>query len=337
MKRHFSNSAIILFFCFMMGAIIMADCVTAVGYTIKQRGIATHFSEHTIRFTILQAQIPESFLHEELERFLEECQTDIILAKDITSKNGVELYINQGDYFSTNGQQYGVWLSKERYDSFKKENSSSFLYNNQEYHVLGSYKEKLSKDFVIDMRGELRRDSSFAMYGIYYLDCKENTKEVYNQLVAAIQQKNPSAQIMLEEEQATGYLFARIMKTEDSIYYLLQMGLLLFLNIINFSNIVGYWTNARKRELFVRRLTGGTIKSVFFDMITAFMGVIVTAIFMGCIVGGIVGSYLMPVTIEGIFMGIGISVLQCILLLLLSSIVLYKNIRIPIIELKKEQ
>ena len=72
-------------------------------------------------------------------------------------------------------------------------------------------------------------------------------------------------------------------------------------------------------------------------MITAFMGVIVTAIFMGCIVGGIVGSYLMPVTIEGIFMGIGISVLQCILLLLLSSIVLYKNIRIPIIELKKEQ
>src|SRR5699024_10086382 len=106
---------------------------------------------------------------------------------------------------------------------------------------------------------------------------------VYHQLVATIQEKNPSAQILLEEEQENGYLFTRMMQTEDSLYYFLQMGLLLFLNIINFGNIVGYWTRERRKELFVRRLTGGTINAVYVKMIMAFMCVVATAMFLGCI------------------------------------------------------
>lgn len=338
MKRHFLNSAIVLFFCFMMGAIIMADCFMAVGYTVKQRGIAGKFSDYTIRFTILQAQAPDSFLQSELENFLNESQANTtIMAKDITSQNGVELYVRQGDYFNTYKEQSGVWLSQKKYHSWEKENISSFFYKNYDYTVLGSYKENLNKDFVLDMKGELRQNPEEAMYGTYYLDCKENTADIYNQLVAAIQTKNPYAQIFLEEEQADGYLFARLMRTEDAMYYLIQMGLLLFLNILNFGNIVGYWANARRRELFVRRLTGGTTAGVFQDMIFAFMGVVVTSVLAGCITGGILSTYFAPVTREAIFMGIGISVIQCLLLLFLGSIVLYKNIRISIIELKKEQ
>ena len=336
MKRYFSNSAILLFFCFLMGAIIMADCIMAVGYVIKERGIASQFSDNTIRFTILQPQSQESFLYGELKIFLENCQERICFVKETQGKQGVELYINEEDYFPINKGMYGVWLSEEIYDSLKEKNSSSFFYNYQEYNVLGYYKEKFYKDFVIDMRGELSRDISLAMNGTYYLDGKEQTVGVYHQLVATIQEKNPSAQILLEEEQENGYLFTRMMQTEDSLYYFLQMGLLLFLNIINFGNIVGYWTRERRKELFVRRLTGGTINAVYVKMIMAFMCVVATAMFLGCIFGGIVGAFLMPVTVEGIGMGVFMSILQSVLLFFLGSIVLYRNIHLPIIELKKE-
>ena len=137
MKRYFSNSAILLFFCFLMGAIIMADCIMAVGYVIKERGIASQFSDNTIRFTILQPQSQESFLYGELKIFLENCQERICFVKEAQGKQGVELYINEEDYFPINKGMYGVWLSEEIYDSLKEKNSSSFFYNYQEYNVLG--------------------------------------------------------------------------------------------------------------------------------------------------------------------------------------------------------
>ena len=88
--------------------------------------------------------------------------------------------------------------------------------------------------------------------------------------------------------------------------------------------------------MFVRRLTGGTINAVYVKMIVAFMCVVATAMFLGCIFGGIVGAFLMPVTVEGIGMGVFMSILQSVLLFFLGSIVLYRNIHLPIIELKKE-
>ena len=51
MGKFLQKYGILFFFCAMMGGIIMVDSIFAIAFTDKERGLATEFSDYTMRFT----------------------------------------------------------------------------------------------------------------------------------------------------------------------------------------------------------------------------------------------------------------------------------------------
>lgn len=340
MKRLFSNTAILVFFCIIMGGIIMLDCIIAVGQTKQMRGIADHFSDSTIRFSVLQADIPEAFSQANLLQFIDEHGSEIRnFSSTITSKQGAEFYSSVADCFSqADTDSYGVWLREDQYQEWINSGNTSFYYKNHWYTVLGSYpKNQTPEAFILDIKGELTQSPNTAMNGTFYLDCGNDTLSIYHALASQIQATNSYAQVTLIESQADGYTFSRIMEYEDALYYLLQMGLLLFLNLINFGNIAGHWVQTREREIFVRRMAGGSSFNVFMDLILPFSAVTFVSIDIGMITALLVGFIFSNPTTEAIFMGGYIGLLQWFILLFFGSYILIKKIRLPIISIRKSE
>ncbi|MGN0298979.1 MAG: hypothetical protein ACI4C1_07365 [Lachnospiraceae bacterium] len=339
MKRYLQKYALIIFFCSMMGGIIMADCLFAVAFTNKERGIAVEFSEHTKKISILQADSQDSFQQKELADFLKEYtnETSMNVSKS-NSQNGVELYSNQQNIWSlANDEYYGIWLRNDQYDDWSKTAAANYYYKGNYYKVMGSYSKRLAKEtFVVDMRGELNQNPQTAVKGIYYLDAEEHTNFIYDALAAKILSKNPYAQIMVLEDHANGYLGSRLLQSTDATYYLLQMSLLVLLNLFNFGNIAGYWVNARKQEILVRKMVGGTVDKIFLGLAVPFTASTGLFILIGMSISMIVIGLYTKITSEAIILGGIISLAQWILLIIFESISLCKQIHIPIMKIKKQ-
>lgn len=53
MGKFLQRYGILFFFCAMMGGIIMVDSIFAIAFTDKERGLATGFSDYTMKISIL--------------------------------------------------------------------------------------------------------------------------------------------------------------------------------------------------------------------------------------------------------------------------------------------
>lgn len=53
MGKFLQKYGILFFFCAMMGGIIMVDSIFAIAFTDKERGLATEFSDYTMKISIL--------------------------------------------------------------------------------------------------------------------------------------------------------------------------------------------------------------------------------------------------------------------------------------------
>ena len=339
MRRFLQKYAIIIFFCTLMGGIIMADCIFAVSFTIRERGIAAEFSNDTKKLSILQADSEYAFQQKDLEEFLGKygVNTAINLSK-VNSQSGVELYSNKVNYFDTEEDgNFGVWLREDQYDSWKKTNEDLFYYKGKYYEVLGEYtRRRVEEKFVVNMEGELSLNPQIAVKGVYYLDCGENTNTVYETLYSEILTKNPYAQITVLEETANGYLVSRLLQSGNAMYYLLQMGILVILNILNFGNIAGYWVTARKQEIFVRKMVGGTVGEVFMDLIVPFIAVTGLFIMTGMLISMIMIGINIKVMKEAIIFSSICGSIQWFLLAIFECIILWKQINKSVIEIKKQ-
>lgn len=65
MGKFLQKYGILFFFCAMMGGIIMVDSIFAIAFTDKERGLATEFSDYTMKISILQADSQEAFRQKE--------------------------------------------------------------------------------------------------------------------------------------------------------------------------------------------------------------------------------------------------------------------------------
>lgn len=72
MGKFLQKYGILFFFCAMMGGIIMVDSIFAIAFTDKERGLATEFSDYTMKISILQADSQEAFRQKEFLLFLQE-------------------------------------------------------------------------------------------------------------------------------------------------------------------------------------------------------------------------------------------------------------------------
>ena len=61
MGKFLQKYGILFFFCAMMGGIIMVDSIFAIAFTDKERGLATEFSDYTMKISILEADSQEAF------------------------------------------------------------------------------------------------------------------------------------------------------------------------------------------------------------------------------------------------------------------------------------
>lgn len=96
MGKFLQRYGILFFFCAMMGGIIMVDSIFAIAFTDKERGLATGFSDYTMKISILQADSQEAFRQKEFLLFLQEkAQIETINVLKENSQNGELLYSNE--------------------------------------------------------------------------------------------------------------------------------------------------------------------------------------------------------------------------------------------------
>ena len=60
MGKFLQRYGILFFFCAMMGGIIMVDSIFAIAFTDKERGLATGFSDYTMKISILSGRFTGS-------------------------------------------------------------------------------------------------------------------------------------------------------------------------------------------------------------------------------------------------------------------------------------
>ena len=103
MGKFLQRYGILFFFCAMMGGIIMVDSIFAIAFTDKERGLATEFSDYTMKISILQADSQEAFRQKEFLLFLQEkAQIETINVLKANSQNGELLYSNEFESMQSN-------------------------------------------------------------------------------------------------------------------------------------------------------------------------------------------------------------------------------------------
>ena len=120
-----------------------------------------------------------------------------------------------------------------------------------------------SNEFESMQSNALEQAPDTAVTGVYYLDGGQNTNLIFQELQNQILTKNQYAQIVVLEDSSKGYLLERLKNSQDATYYLLQMGLLVLLNLLNFGNVASCWANYRITEIAVRKMVGGTDGTIF--------------------------------------------------------------------------
>lgn len=131
-----------------------------------------------------------------------------------------------------------------------------------------------------------------AVTGIYYLDGGQNTNLIFQELQNQILTKNQYAQITVLEDSSKGYLLERLKNSQDATYYLLQMGLLVLLNLLNFGNVAGCWANYRRTEIAVRKMVGGTDGTIFRKIMILFGAATGLFILIGMMIGILIAEKL---------------------------------------------
>ena len=128
MGKFLQRYGILFFFCAMMGGIIMVDSIFAIAFTDKERGLATEFSDYTMKISILQADSQEAFRQKEFLLFLQEkAQSETINVLKANSQNGELLYSNEFESMQSNaleqaldtavtGIYYLQWWAEYKFD-----------------------------------------------------------------------------------------------------------------------------------------------------------------------------------------------------------------------------
>lgn len=112
MGKFLQKYGILFFFCAMMGGIIMVDSIFAIAFTDKERGLATEFSDYTMKISILQADSQEAFRQKEFLLFLQEkAQSETINVLKANSQNGELLYSNEFESMQSNALEQALDLS----------------------------------------------------------------------------------------------------------------------------------------------------------------------------------------------------------------------------------
>lgn len=270
----------------MMGGIIMVDSIFAIAFTDKERGLATGFSDYTMKISILQADSQEAFRQKEFLLFLQEkAQIETINVLKANSQNGELLYSNEFESMQSNA---------------------------------------------------LEQAPDTAVTGVYYLDGGQNTNLIFQELQNQILTKNQYAQIVVLEDSSKGYLLERLKNSQDATYYLLQMGLLVLLNLLNFGNVASCWANYRRTEIAVRKMVGGTDGTIFRKIMILFGAVTGLFILSGMMIGILIAKNHMEITSIALLFGIINCLIQWLILILFGGLSIHRYVRKNIMELRKQ-
>lgn len=286
MGKFLQKYGILFFFCAMMGGIIMVDSIFAIAFTDKERGLATEFSDYTMKISILQADSQEAFRQKEFLLFLQEkAQIETINVLKANSQNGELLYSNEFESMQSNA---------------------------------------------------LEQAPDTAVTGVYYLDGGKNTNLIFQELQNQILTKNQYAQIVVLEDSSKGYLLERLKNSQDATYYLLQMGLLVLLNLLNFGNVASCWANYRRTEIAVRKMVGGTDGTIFRKIMILFGAATGLFILIGMMIGILIAKKYMEITSIALLFGIINCLIQWLILILFGGLSIHRYVRKNIMELRKQ-
>ena len=270
----------------MMGGIIMVDSIFAIAFTDKERGLATGFSDYTMKISILQADSQEAFRQKEFLLFLQEkAQIETINVLKANSQNGELLYSNEFESMQSNA---------------------------------------------------LEQAPDTAVTGVYYLDGGQNTNLIFQELQNQILTKNQYAQIVVLEDSSKGYLLERLKNSQDATYYLLQIGLLVLLNLLNFGNVASCWANYRITEIAVRKMVGGTDGTIFRKIMILFGAATGLFILSGMMIGILIAKNHMEITSIALLFGIINCLIQWLILILFGGLSIHRYVRKNIMELRKQ-
>ena len=159
---------------------------------------------------------------------------------------------------------------------------------------------------------------------------------IFQELQNQILTKNQYAQIVVLEDSSKGYLLERLKNSQDATYYLLQMGLLVLLNLLNFGNVASCWANYRITEIAVRKMVGGTDGTIFRKIMILFGAATGLFILSGMVIGILIAKNHMEITSIALLFGIINCLIQWLILILFGGLSIHRYVRKNIMELRKQ-
>jgi len=137
--------------------------------------------------------------------------------------------------------------------------------------------------YIVSLMHMAEKEGDAVVKGDFYLDADEHSNRLCDELIHNIQEKNPKAEIQKEMLELTMTSVFRQL-AGDQFIIVAAMLLVLLVILLNITTITSLWLEGKKREIFVKKLSGGTASGIVGDLFFNYLGINLLAYTIGACV-----------------------------------------------------
>lgn len=234
---------------------------------------------------------------EDLINYFKNKEDNFIIYKDFPFSHGRAVYLGGNTTFNpelTEGRNFNeedfknqtstVIVSEDVSERCILRNGKEyFLHENNEYEVIGKYKiptsrkyaaswDKSSALYFVNMAASFETNLSTPLNGDYIIDAKENSIGFLRGFTSLIKKINPHNIYIDVGEAVLITNRQNIQQTiKNSMPFIIVFFLTAFLILLNISSITNHWIEGRKKEIFIRMLSGGKPSTIRWMMLRDYL------------------------------------------------------------------
>lgn len=309
MNYFFVKSKFLILF-FTSVSVMITLTFSSFFHDLKRYSIHPDFlSDKCIKFTVYQTESPQAVVIKQIINELNNLSDKYILYKNFDGNFGKAVYFNNTNAFHPQiisgrtltendfkqGTNTAIIKSGQEELCSYREGNYFFTVNNNEYKVVGIYKDEneyINPDSMSYIN--LIYDSGDIFTGNFILDAYEKTDSIYKELSSFLKNINPEAEIHpVKTDTNTSDTIFQLLSQRGIIIFLMVLTLLLL--ILNTFHSTFNWITSRKKEIAVRRLVGANELNIKLLLLKDYIIIISYSYILGLILSIIINiSNILP-------------------------------------------
>lgn len=308
--RQILHRATLLMVLFAAVAAMVTLCFATVAEFYAMESVLPDFlSDNSVNVAIYQRSDGESLVKtKDLLEFCYAQDAALIVYKNYPISNGKAVFLSgntafkpelvEGRSFSKDDfeHQAPVALIAEeiRDRGINRNGELYFLHENIEYRVIGIFRRQTSRRhatwgdksgalYFVNMAASTGTNLDTPLNGSYFIDAKEKSMDVFDELTLYIRRINPEIDIKAHVNTASTSqnLMQSIRNTQVIILAFALTSILVLLNVFSMTY---YWIEGRYKELAVRIMSGGRLPRIRLMMLLDYLLIVTIGYGFGLII-----------------------------------------------------